>query len=244
MRRIVKSRPSPALVVALVAVLVAFSGSATAALVMTGKNIKDGTITAKDVKNRTLGTDKLSNNAVSALKGQAGPAGQQGPTGQQGPAGPHGPAGPLGPKGDPGAQGPTGDPGPRGPSGVVNGVSAIGGGPNPSATTQFFAAPVSVTVSDASQRVLVNSNSAFGTSGAPAGALNLFICYKQPAGPVNPVGNGIAGLQLPANSKVPMGLSKVLQLAPGQYLVGMCGTGGTGWNNNDWGTTSALVFTQ
>jgi hypothetical protein len=36
--------------VALVAVLVAFSGSATAALVMTGKNIKDGTITAKDVK--------------------------------------------------------------------------------------------------------------------------------------------------------------------------------------------------
>jgi anthranilate phosphoribosyltransferase len=61
---------------------------------------------------------------------------------------------------------------------------------------------------------------------------------------VNPVGNGVAGLQLPANSKVPMGLSKVLQLAPGQYLVGMCGTGGAGWNNNDWGTTSALVFKQ
>jgi Collagen triple helix repeat (20 copies) len=243
MSSIMKRRPSPALVVALVALFVAFSGTATAALVMTGKNIKDGTVTAKDVKNRTLGTDKLSNNAVSALKGQPGPEGQPGPAGPQGPAGRHGPAGPTGPKGDPGAQGPTGDPGPRGPSGIVNGVSAIGGGPNPSATTQFFAAPVSVTVSDASQRVLVNSNSTFGTGVTPANALNLFICYQQPPGSVTPVGNGIAGLQLPANSKVPMGLSKVLQLAPGQYLVGMCGTGGAGWNNNDWGTTSALVFT-
>jgi Collagen triple helix repeat (20 copies) len=108
MRRIVKSRPSPALVVALVAVLVAFSGSATAALVMTGKNIKDGTITAKDVKNRTLGTNKLSNNAVSLLKGQPGPAGPQGPKGEpgvqgvQGPKGDTGPAGQQGPKGDTG----------------------------------------------------------------------------------------------------------------------------------------------
>ena len=57
-------------------------------------------------------------------------------------------------------------------------------------------------------------------------------------------GNGLLGMQLPASTKVPMGLSKVLQLSPGQYTVGMCGTGGAGWNNNDWGTTSALVFTQ
>ncbi len=39
-----------------------------------------------------------------------------------------------------------------------------------------------------------------------------------------------------------MGLSRTLQLATGQYLVGLCGTGGTGWNNNDWGSTTALVF--
>ena len=57
-------------------------------------------------------------------------------------------------------------------------------------------------------------------------------------------GNGIISLQLPASTKVPMGLSKVLQLSPGQWTVGMCGTGGAGWSNNDWGTTTALVFTQ
>jgi hypothetical protein len=92
--------------------------------------------------------------------------------------------------------------------------------------------------------VLVVANNAFGTGGAPAGALNLFICFQQPPGPVTTVGNGIAGLQLPANSKTTMGLTKVLQLppSPNPYLVGMCGTGGAGWNNNDWGTTSALVF--
>jgi Collagen triple helix repeat (20 copies) len=103
MRGIVKRRPSPALVVAIIALFVAFSGTATAALVMTGKQIKDGTITSKDLRNGTLGTNKLSKRAVSSLKGQrgpAGPAGPQGPTGQQGPQGPQGPAGPSGDTGE------------------------------------------------------------------------------------------------------------------------------------------------
>jgi hypothetical protein len=69
MSSIMKRRPSPALVVATVALFVAFSGTATAALVLTGRNIKDGTITAKEVKNSTLGTNKLSNKAISSLKG-------------------------------------------------------------------------------------------------------------------------------------------------------------------------------
>ena len=99
MRGIVKRRPSPALVVALVALFVAFSGTATAALVMTGKNIKDGTITGKDVKNRALGTNKLSKSAVTSLKAERGPAG---PQGAAGPQGPQGEAGVQGPKGDTG----------------------------------------------------------------------------------------------------------------------------------------------
>jgi hypothetical protein len=75
---------------------------------MTGKNIKDGTITAKDVKNRTLGTNKLSKRAVSSLKGQRGPAGPQGPTGERGVQG---------------AQGPKGDPGPQGAPGTPDGYT-------------------------------------------------------------------------------------------------------------------------
>jgi hypothetical protein len=239
MSSIMKRRPSPALVAAIVALFVAFNGTATAALVLTGKNIKDGTITAKDVKNRTLGTNKLNDKAISSLKGRPGSAGPQGP------AGPQGAPGPQGPTGDPGAQGPKGDPGPQGPSGVVMGANGVGGGgANPSGTVQFFGAPVAVTVSSASQRVLVNANSAFGTNASSAGGLNLFICYQKPGEAVTSVGNGIVGLQLPPNSRVPMGLSKVLQLPPGEYLVGLCGTGASGWNNNALGTTTALVFTQ
>jgi hypothetical protein len=127
---------------------------------------------------------------------------------------------------------------------VVTGASAIGGGATPSGTTQFFGATAPATVSRASERVLVISHSTFGTSASAASALNLFICYQQPGGPVTPVGNGLTGHQLPPNTKVPMGMSKVLGLPVGEYQVGMCGTGGANWTHQEWGTTSALVFTQ
>jgi hypothetical protein len=45
MRSIIRRWPSPGLVVAIVALFVAFGSTATAALVMTGASIKDGTIT-------------------------------------------------------------------------------------------------------------------------------------------------------------------------------------------------------
>jgi len=58
MRRVLRHfLPSPAMVVALVALVMSLGGSAYA-LVITGKSIKNGTITAKDVRNRSLtGTD-------------------------------------------------------------------------------------------------------------------------------------------------------------------------------------------
>lgn len=94
MRSIMKRRPSAALVVAIVAMSVALSGTATAALVMTGKNIQNGTITGQDVKNRTLAKKKLSKKAIKSLQGRAGPAGPQGPAGVPGTQGAAGPVGP------------------------------------------------------------------------------------------------------------------------------------------------------
>ena len=88
MSKIMKRRPSPALVVAIVALFVAFSGTATAALVMTGKDIKNGTITGKDVKNRSLGTRELSKKAINSLKRHAQPSAGPGAAGPAGPAGP------------------------------------------------------------------------------------------------------------------------------------------------------------
>jgi hypothetical protein len=121
-------------------------------------------------------------------------------------------------------------------------ATATGGGPNPSSTTQFFGVPVSVTVTHPNQRVLVTAFNAFGTFSSAAGSLNIFICYQQPPGPVTLIGNGLLGLQLPPNTKVTNGLTKVITLPVGTYWVGMCGTGGANWTNNDWGTTTAIVF--
>ena len=53
-----KLTPSPSMVVAMIALVVALSGSAYAAVTINGKNIKKGTITAKQVKDKSLtGTD-------------------------------------------------------------------------------------------------------------------------------------------------------------------------------------------
>ena len=65
-----------AIIAGVVAMLVS-SASATAAFVVTSKNIKNGTIQTVD----------LSAKAKKALKGNVGPAGARGPAGPQGPAG-------------------------------------------------------------------------------------------------------------------------------------------------------------
>jgi hypothetical protein len=104
--------------VAYLALFAALGGSAYAAVTVTGKNIKDGTVTGRDVKNASLGKNKLSATAVSSLTGQPGPTGPQGPNGDRGAQGPAGPTGTTGPKGESGTAGPQGLVGPPGPSGI------------------------------------------------------------------------------------------------------------------------------
>ena len=69
-----------------VALVIGLAGSATAASLITSKDIKNGTIKTAD----------LSSAAKRALKGKAGPRGSAGPQGATGPAGPAGPTGVLG----------------------------------------------------------------------------------------------------------------------------------------------------
>jgi hypothetical protein len=68
------------------------AGSATAAKMITGKQIENGTVTGADVKKKTLETKHLSDKAKGSLKGATGPTG---------PAGPAGPAGQDGKDGGP-----------------------------------------------------------------------------------------------------------------------------------------------
>ena len=85
--------PSPAIVVALVALFVAMSGSAVAAttlLVHTG-NIANGAVTGSKIANGAVGMNKLARTVRVALARSGEPrgtvSGAEGPAGSQGPQG-------------------------------------------------------------------------------------------------------------------------------------------------------------
>jgi hypothetical protein len=88
---------SSAHVLAAAALFVSLGSTATAAMVVTGKDIKDGSVTTRDVRDGSL-------KARDFKPGQlpAGTTGATGATGPQGPQGERGPQGATGPKGDTG----------------------------------------------------------------------------------------------------------------------------------------------
>jgi hypothetical protein len=125
MRFINKFRPSPAMIVALVALMAGLGGSAIASSLITGKQIARNAITSKHVKDGSLTLADLSPSVRGAFShGKPTPGSQQG---SQGPAGPQGPRGAQGTSGKDGAQGPQGPQGPAGPSGGGSGSSSTPG---------------------------------------------------------------------------------------------------------------------
>jgi hypothetical protein len=58
------SRPSPALIVAIVALFMALGGTSYAALKITGKNVQNSTLTGVDVKNKSLGPKEHKPNSL------------------------------------------------------------------------------------------------------------------------------------------------------------------------------------
>ena len=106
MRKLLR-RPSPAMVVACLSLLVALGGTGMAAATQLAKN----SVGTAQLKNSAVTNPKLANNAVNSAKvanrsllrsdfapGQlpAGPVGPQGPAGPAGAAGPTGPTGVIG----------------------------------------------------------------------------------------------------------------------------------------------------
>jgi hypothetical protein len=96
------ARQSPAMVVAMLALFVALTGTAvaTTSALITGNQIKNSSITGADIKNKSLGIADLATKARGA-RGARGPAGPPGAQGAQGPQGIQGP------KGDPGTPNPN-----------------------------------------------------------------------------------------------------------------------------------------
>jgi hypothetical protein len=91
-------RQSPALVVAMLALFVALTGTAvaTTSALITGANIKNNSITGADVKNRSLRPVDFRG-SVRGPRGLAGPAGAPGAAGAKGDNGDKGDTGPAGP---------------------------------------------------------------------------------------------------------------------------------------------------
>lgn len=100
--------PGLSLVVALLALVVACSGTAVAGIGLARnsvgtKQLKNSAVTAKKVKDGTLTARDFATGTV--LQGPAGAPGSPGAKGETGPAGPQGPTGADGPPGPPGAPG-------------------------------------------------------------------------------------------------------------------------------------------
>lgn len=58
-------RPSPALMISLLALFVALGGTGYAAIIVTGKNVKNSSLTGKDVKNSSLTGKDVKNSSLT-----------------------------------------------------------------------------------------------------------------------------------------------------------------------------------
>lgn len=126
-QRLLARRPSPAMVVAVVALVSSLTGGAVAATLITGKDIAKNAIAKKHIKKNAVVSKKVKDGSLLAEDFKPGQlvAGAPGATGPQGPKGDQGEAclptnplcvGPKGDKGDPGTNGVNGAPGAVGPT--------------------------------------------------------------------------------------------------------------------------------
>ncbi|HEV7481497.1 MAG TPA: collagen-like protein [Solirubrobacterales bacterium] len=74
-------------VTATLALFIALGGSAYAAVEITGRDVVDGSLTGKDIKEKSVSLDRLRT-VPKGRQGVAGPKGDPGPAGERGPAGP------------------------------------------------------------------------------------------------------------------------------------------------------------
>ncbi len=108
---------SPAMFVALLALMISLSTASVAAVMISGKQIKKNTVASAQIKNKTIKTIDISPKARGQLKGQSGAAGADGAPGAKGAPGVPGAKGADGAVGPAGAVGAAGNDGPVGPVG-------------------------------------------------------------------------------------------------------------------------------
>lgn len=117
----------PAMIIAILALFASMTGGAIAAKKLTGKEIRNGSLSAKDLSKKARKSlrgnrGRRGPQGLPGIQGTKGARGEAGATGARGAAGANGAAGAAGtnglagPMGPTGPKGPTGDDGPVGPS--------------------------------------------------------------------------------------------------------------------------------
>ncbi|MBA2347266.1 MAG: collagen-like protein [Solirubrobacterales bacterium] len=123
-----KHHPGAGLVLAVVALVLALGGTATAAKLITGKQVKNSSLTGADVRNSSLTGADLRNGSVGAADlSSAAKSAISGAPGAQGTAGAPGVAGAKGETGAPGAPGANGTNGADGRTEVKVAKNSAGG---------------------------------------------------------------------------------------------------------------------
>jgi hypothetical protein len=111
-KRITRNRPSPSMVIAVIALIAGLSGSAIAkpvANLIGGKQIKKNAVTSRHVKNGSLRMSDLNAGVRNTLRSHSSSDGQRGPQGPKGSKGDRGPRGLQGPPGPAGRDGKSSD---------------------------------------------------------------------------------------------------------------------------------------
>jgi hypothetical protein len=157
MRRLVH-RPSPAIVIAVIALIAAMSGSAVADGVhAVAAKLKKGAVTTREIKDGSVRLADINKKDRATLKGATGAAGAKGDTGA---AGAKGEAGTTGAAGAPGAKGDKGD---IGPSNVFEARRESDGGFSDSSTHTIITLP-NLPAGD----YLISARSGFNNTSPPA----------------------------------------------------------------------------
>ena len=117
-KRLLARRPSPAMVVALVALSSSLVGGAAAATLVTSADIQNGAVSTKDIKNGGVTKKDIKRNAVRGKHVKNGSLASDDFAPGEFPG--TGPQGPKGDKGDPGQDGADGTDGTDGANGATN----------------------------------------------------------------------------------------------------------------------------
>ena len=229
---------TPSMVVALVALFSSLSGAAVAATLITGKQVKNGSLTSADVKDGTLLVKDIKA-AERAKLARAGAAGGIGAAGAPGPAGKDGAAGAPGPAGKDGAAGAAGSPGVRGPQGP-GGMTAAAGGTGIGSATGGAAADTAAPPNGA------NGRYGFGPlTFATQGVFHLTVNIQRGGGSgdvictVNRTGAGIATVVL-SNNVNDSTTTYVRPVPAGTSNFSVSCLGGNGANGNVSATLSVV----